>query len=101
MYKNFNIFKNTNKTSENQPDYKISVSEKLADGSFKNKEAGACWLKPMRDGSKFMSCQLKDAREHEGVQYAGFSMQEDNGGVPTRIEQLAEMDDDGDSSIPF
>lgn len=99
MYKNINLFRNTGKKTEQQPDYKISVSEKLADGTFKNKEAGACWLKPMKDGGKYMSCQLKDAREHEGIQYAGFNLVEDNGGAPVRAPEQVEQTNDED--IPF
>jgi len=98
--KNFNIFKNTKKTNENQPDYTISVSEKLADGTYKNIDAGACWAKPMKDGGKFLSCQLKDARDHEGVSYPGFFIQQDNEGVPTRKEEPVQEEVESDV-IPF
>jgi len=47
------IFKNTNKTKENQPDY---TGNALIDGK---KKQVSCWLKETQNG-KFFSCQVQD-----------------------------------------
>jgi len=94
MTKYINIFKNSNKQEgSQQPDYSMSISEKMPDGSYNNKDVGACWLKPMKDGNKYLSCALKEANERDGVKYAGFSITED-AALPQVNEVAPEITDD-------
>ncbi len=55
----FNIFKNNKKTDAKHPDYVMQVSEKQADGTYKNYDVAGIWLKDMSNGSKFMSGMMK------------------------------------------
>jgi len=51
----FNLMKNTKKTADNQPDYRISFK---ADDTFV--EGGACWKKQDKNGNTYLSCKLSD-----------------------------------------
>ena len=55
MTKQFAIFKAKEKKNPNSPDYNISL--KVND---KYLTVGGCWLKDMKDGSKYFSCKLSD-----------------------------------------
>jgi uncharacterized protein (DUF736 family) len=55
--KSFAIFKNTNKTKDTQPDYRMSV--KIGDEYL---DLGGAWIKEGKSG-KFISCKLSDARD--------------------------------------
>lgn len=60
--KNFAIFRNTNKQSDNEPDYRISA--KIGDNY---EEIGAGWTKEGKSG-KFISCQLrKSYKDKKGL----------------------------------
>jgi len=48
------IFKNDNKTKENQPDYKIKI---MVDGKVKE---GSVWIRESAAGKKYMSGPLQD-----------------------------------------
>jgi len=51
---NFSIFKNTDKKSDKQPDYRLSAQ---IDGKFQ--EIGAGWIKDGKSG-KFISVKMKE-----------------------------------------
>ena len=66
--KNFSIFKAKEKKNPNSPDYNISL--KVND---KYLTVGGCWLKEMKDGSKYFSCKLSDGYKET----KGFSITRD------------------------
>lgn len=72
-YTSFNIFKNNKKTDAKHPDYTMQVSEKQADGKYKNFDVAGIWLKDMASGGKFMSGMMKKTYQDK----AGFTIQED------------------------
>lgn len=55
MIKLFSLQKNTNKKTDAQPDYRISL--KVGEGFA---EGGACWLKKDKNGNNYLSCKLAD-----------------------------------------
>lgn len=67
MHQTINIFKNDKKTSENQPDYRMTVKtdEALV-------EIGAVWLKKTKEGKTYMSCKLAEERTYNGKSYDGY-----------------------------
>ena len=72
-YKYFDIVKNTYKPEgSSQPDYHIQVSQKLADGTYKNFRIASGWVKPMGEGKK-ISCKMETAYvDKEGKTRPGF-----------------------------
>ena len=90
------LFKNTDKKSENQPDYRLVASE--GDNLI---TVGAGWVKEGKQG-KFVSMKLQDAREYEyeGVKKTapGFKVVKEEAETPK--EAQVEMDIDTEN-IPF
>lgn len=98
--KNFSIFKNDYKKEGSKlPDYKIMVSLKEGDQMI---EAGGCWLKETKTGSKFFSCKLSDVYvDHtKGVARKGFELVEDPQ-TETAKTYKNETVDGATSEIPF
>jgi len=66
--KQFAIFKAKEKKNPNSPDYNISIKS-----NDKFVTIGGCWLKDMKDGTKFFSCKLSDGYK----ELKGFSIVRD------------------------
>lgn len=95
-YKNFALFKVTDKKNDKAPDYKLSL--KVGD---RYEEVGVGWIKDGQNG-KFISIKLSDEREweYEGktIRRNGWFLSEESS-VPPVIEYPEETPDS--SSIPF
>jgi uncharacterized protein (DUF736 family) len=95
--KNLMLFKNQDKKTESQPDYRLVATIEGQEGMF---SVGAGWI---RDGSKgkFISIKLQDAREfeYEGVKKTakGYKLVEEGQQV-AKVQEVDEIDAD---SIPF
>lgn len=90
MIKQFSIFKAKDKKSPNSPDYNISL--KIND---KYATVGGCWIKEMKDGSKYFSCKLSDG--YKDVK--GFTIiREENTGVKETPSSTENINPD---NIPF
>jgi uncharacterized protein (DUF736 family) len=89
----FNIFKNTYKEKEGQPDYKMSM--KIGD---KYIEIGGCWLKDGKDGVKFFSCKLNDPYKERG----GWKLAEVSPKAEVeQVEQVEQTEEISVDKIPF
>lgn len=86
--KQFSIFKAKEKKSPNSPDYNISL--KVND---KYVTVGGCWLKDMKDGSKYFSCKLSDGYKD----LKGFSITRDE----VVVENETSKEDIKPEEIPF
>lgn len=61
--KSFIIKKNTYKTEERHPDYKIIAKEEDGNGEVGWKEIGVCWRKTNDKGDVYLSCVESKPRE--------------------------------------
>ena len=82
MIKQFSIFKAKDKKSPNSPDYSISL--KIND---KYATVGGCWIKEMKDGSKYFSCKLSDGYKD----MKGFSIIRDEANSTLTEEEKAKI----------
>ena len=87
-YKYFDILKNDRKENENQPDYHIQVSQKLADGTYKNFRIASGWIKPMGDKKK-ISCKMEGAYvDKEGKTRPGFLITMDVPKADSKVKDI-------------
>ena len=99
--KNFNILKNDYKKEDKQPDYSISVNEGTQEEPD-YKDAGGCWLKETKTGSKYFSCKLNDAyqdRKGYSITIDGLNAEETAKAESTISKELDS--EDVAESIPF
>ena len=94
--KMFNIFKNTKKTKEGQPDYRMNV--KIGDNYV---ECGAGWIKDSKNG-KYISCKLNDVYvDHtKGTATQGFVLVQENSNG-NDMPPIVEKEEVDESQIPF
>lgn len=97
--KNLSVFKNDNKTSENQPDYRLVASYKDAEGNWHNETVASLWKgDKSKENGPALTGKMSDAREYEGKKYPGYSIQAEGTPVQTAQPAAAPIADDG---IPF
>ena len=87
------LFKNENKTTDNQPDYRGSIF--LPDGVEKDL---AAWIKTSKAGKKYMSLKLSDKYVKEVPIY----QQQARKDLPPGFTESLDMSDDAfNDDIPF
>ena len=105
--KKLSLFKNTDKTSESAPDYRLVASYQDASGTWINETVGSFW-KPKSDNpnAPALSGSLSDAREYQGKHYPGYKLVPDGVVLPeqpakTEEKLPAASDDINPDNIPF
>jgi hypothetical protein len=81
--KKLSLFKNTEKKTENAPDYRLVASYQDASGAWVNETVGSFWKpKTTNPKSPALTGNLSEAREYQGKQYTGYKIVPDGVVMP-------------------
>ena len=97
--KNLSIFKNTDKQSDTQPDYRIVASYQDDQGNWHNETVGSLWKgDKSKENGPVLKGKLSEAREYNVKNYPGYKLEVEGTPVSTTPPASAPVEDDG---IPF
>ena len=81
--KKLSLFKNTDKQSENAPDYRLVASYQDAGGNWVNETVGSFWKNQSDNpNAPALSGKMSEAREFNGKQYPGYKIAPDGVAAP-------------------
>lgn len=91
--KKLSLFANTNKASENAPDFRLVASYQDAAGNWVNETVGSFWRNQSDNpNAPKLSGKMSEAREYQGKQYPGYKIVAD-GVEPQAAPQTNPVDD--------